>query len=62
MLQNVECKYFFGHIYSPKTNTEPKNRGLEDDFPFDKGEFLSCMLLWGVAQTWSFLHDGKAGT
>ena len=52
----------FGHIYSPKTNTEPKNRGLEDDFPFEKGEFLSCMLLWGVAQTWSFLHDGKAGT
>ena len=30
----------------PKTNMEPKNRGLEDDFPFKKGDFqVPCWLL-----------------
>ena len=30
----------FGNLTHPKTNMEPKNRGLEDVFPFLIGEFL----------------------
>ena len=31
----------------PKTNMEPKNGGLEDDFPFQMGDFQVSMLVFG---------------
>lgn len=31
--------YIYKIIYTWKTNMEPKNRGLEDDFHFQQGDF-----------------------
>ena len=33
------CDRFHGGYTPPKTNMEPKNGGLEDDFPFQTGDF-----------------------
>ena len=34
----------------PKTSMEPKNGVLEDDVPFERGDFqVPCQFWWGVA-------------
>ena len=40
---------------------EPKNGGLEDDFPFQLGDFLGSMLIFrGVSQNEvDFFHNKK---
>ena len=35
--------------YLWKTNMEPKNGGLEDDFAFQRDDFLGSMLVFRVA-------------
>ena len=41
--------YLYMVIYTPKTNMEPKNEGLEDDYPFQLGDFqVPCSFFRGV--------------
>ena len=42
--------------YTPEnSHLEPKNGGLEDDFPFQSGEFLGSMLIFRGVDQFQFL-------
>ena len=40
--------WMFQVLHPRKTDMEPKNKGLEDDVPFQRGDFqVPCLFCWG---------------